>query len=145
MTDRPLPDIEDPQFAPFWQGTARCELRVPRCAVCRAYGWPPRPVCAGCHGMDFRWEPAPAHGQLYTWTVVAHQTMQAFPPPYVVGLVELAPGLRMLGNVVGVEPGALTVGLRLRAQFAPVAEAVTLVNWAPDDPVAVAGPVEPDG
>jgi uncharacterized OB-fold protein len=129
MTGRPLPDVDDPEFAPFWTGTARAELRIPRCTGCGRFGWPPRPVCPGCHGFGFAWETVPPRGLLYSWTVVGHQTMKGLPPPYVVGLVELADGVRLLGNVVGTEPAALRVGLPLAARFDGIADGVTLVNW----------------
>ena len=129
MTERPLPDVDDPEFAPYWAATSRGELRVPRCTACGRFGWPPRPVCPRCHGFDFTWEPVAARGQLYSWTVVGHQTTRGLPPPYVVGLVEVEPGVRMLGGVVGVETGELRAGLALAARFEPVAPNVNLVNW----------------
>lgn len=129
MTERPLPDVDDPEFAPFWAGTARGELRVPRCRACGRFGWPPRPVCPRCHGLDHGWEPVSTRGELYSWTVVGHRTASGLAPPYVVGLVDVGHGVRLLGNVLGVVDADLRVGLALTARFERVAEHVTLVNW----------------
>ncbi|MBI5911895.1 MAG: hypothetical protein HY848_18360 [Betaproteobacteria bacterium] len=35
-----IPDLEDPLFAPFWQGTAAGGLRVQQCPKCKAVYWP---------------------------------------------------------------------------------------------------------
>src|SRR5690606_33950933 len=110
-------------------GTAIHELRVLQCDGCGTLRWPPRPACAACHEMSYHWTPVPPQGALYTWTVVVHQTMKGLTPPYVVGLVEIAPGVRMLGNVVGLDPAELRIGQPLRAVFERVDDAVTLVNW----------------
>ncbi|GAT74952.1 hypothetical protein MHM582_3461 [Microbacterium sp. HM58-2] len=72
-------------------------------------------------------------GTLYTWTVVEHQTVPGIAAPYVVGLVALdePDGVRFLGQVVGIDPADLTVGLPLTARFEAADEEIVLVNWAP--------------
>ncbi len=47
--------------------------------------------------------------------------------PYVVGLVEVTPGVIMVGNIVGEIPP--TVGAAVGAVFEPVADGVALVQW----------------
>jgi uncharacterized OB-fold protein len=58
--------------------------------------------------------------------------------PYTVALISLddPAGLRIVGNLVRVEPGALRVGLRVRAEWIEVAheesgEIYRLPQWAP--------------
>ena len=132
---RPLPDIHDPGFAPFWAGTAAGELRIVFCSDCDQPRWPPRPVCGHCRSFELDWRPVTPTGHLHTWTGVEHQTASDLPPPYVVGLVEIRehPTVRLLGRIVGTDPSRLRVGLPLTARFDPVTDEVTLVNWAPID------------
>ena len=131
---RPLPDVDDPEFAPFWAGTATGELRLVFCTRCNEVRWPPRPICAHCHSFEFDWRAVSARGRLYTWTGVEHQTTAGIEPPYVVALVEMAdhPTVRLLGHVLA-DATTLTIGMPLVARFDPVADRVTLVNWTPEE------------
>jgi uncharacterized protein len=128
-----MPDIADPQFSEFWAGLRRGVCQIRRCRECNAKHWPPRFVCPRCQSFEIAWDPVPAIGTLYTWTVVAHQTTPGMTPPYVVGLVELdeAPGVRLVGNVVNCDPAALTVGHHLTGTFEEIGEGVTVLNWEP--------------
>jgi uncharacterized OB-fold protein len=132
---RPLPDTDDLEFAPFWAGAAAGELRLVFCSSCDRPRWPPRPVCAHCHGFEFTWRAVEPHGRLYTWTGVEHQTTRDLPPPYIVGLVEIAdhPGVRLLGQVIGVHHEALRIDMPMVARFDVLTDGVTLVNWTPTD------------
>jgi len=128
---RPLPDIDDPEFAPFWAGAAAGELLLVFCSSCDRPRWPPRPICAHCQSFELEWRAVDARGRLYTWTGVEHQTTRDLPPPYVVGLVEIAdhPDVRLLGQIVDVAPGVLRIGMPMVARFDAVADGLTLVNW----------------
>ena len=128
----PLPEIADPEFAPFWEGTAAGELRLVFCTTCGTVRWPPRPICAHCQSFEFEWRAVPPEGSLYTWTGVEHKTTAGIDPPYVVGLVTITehPTIRLLGQVLAANAD-LTVDMPLVAQFDEVAEGVSLVNWAP--------------
>ena len=56
--------------------------------------------------------------------------------PFVVALVELAEGVRMLGELRGVEPDAVTVGLPVEVEFLRVDDDLTIPAWRPVQPVA---------
>lgn len=129
---RPLPDAEREDFAPFWAATARHELVVQHCPSCEKYQWPPRALCTRCHELDIGWAPVATEGFLYSWTVVVHQTIPAIPAPYVVGFIELAVGVRFIGNVLA-DPNTLHVGLGVSAVFDEIEPGVTLVNWIPNN------------
>jgi len=133
---RPIPDIDDPDFAPFWEGTAQSELRLVHCADCDKPRWPPRPICGWCRSLDFEWRAISPEGRLYTWTVAEHQTTPDIPAPYVVGIVEVHadPVVRMLGQVV-CDPEHLRIGMQLTAQFDRVSDEAILVNWTSATPV----------
>ena len=132
---RPLPDVGDPEFAPFWAGAVKGELRLVFCLQCQHPRWPPRAICPYCGDFNLEWRRVRAAGRLYTWTVVEHQTTPDIPPPYVVGLVEIEehPSVRLLGHIVS-DTQRLRIGLSVVARFDRVSEAVTLINWAPTEP-----------
>jgi uncharacterized OB-fold protein len=100
---RPLPDPEYPDFAPFWQGTARGELRVPACVRCGRRQWPPRMACPACGGLDFAWSSIGDRGRLYSWTTIGRAMLPGFESevPYTVVIVaaEADPRIRFVGRL----------------------------------------------
>jgi uncharacterized protein len=136
---RPLPDPEYADFAPFWQGTARGELRVPACVRCGRRQWPPRMACPACGGLDFAWSSIGDRGRLYSWTTIGRAMLPGFESevPYTVVIVaaEADPRIRFVGRLDPAhEPPAHElpgIGDPLVAVFVPV-EDVVLVYWRPD-------------
>jgi uncharacterized protein len=71
-------------------------------------------------------------GTVHTYTVV-HRAMdpRAFPAPYVLAVVELDEGPRMLTNVVDVDPAAVEIGMRVAVCFERVDDDITVYPFAP--------------
>jgi uncharacterized OB-fold protein len=130
----PLPTPDDTSRF-FWEGAARGELLIQRCADCSRFVHPPRPVCPACHSTDLAPEPVSGRATLYTWTIAE----QAFHPyfadklPYVYATVELAEqaGLRLITNVVDCPHDELRAGMALEVTFSPLTESVTLPKFRP--------------
>ncbi len=55
-----------------------------------------------------------------------HPPFPAFDPPYAVGLIELAEGVRMVAGVVGVPPEKVRIGMPVRLEFRTVEEDLVL-------------------
>lgn len=88
-------------------------LLVSRCRDCDAFAFPARKRCAACSGLALEVEEAPAEGSIYSWTVI--RELGGPRPdfqPYVIGQVDLAPGLRVQG-MVDVAPDAVAIGQRV--------------------------------
>lgn len=129
----PAPDLEDPLFAPFWEGTRQGRLMIQACDDCATPRWPPRRLCPACGSFATRWVAQAPRGTLFSWTVIGKATAKGFAEvPYVVGLVALdeRPSIRLAGNVEGIAPAALRAGLALRGRFV-AAGAMTLLRWQP--------------
>ena len=127
---KPLPDLADPITARFWVATRKQQLTVPRCASCRYLLWPPEIVCPECYNATFEWEDVPTTGTLWSYAIYCSALDPAFANdlPYVVGLVDLVPGVKMYGLVLG-DPDELEIGRRVEAVFDSVTDDVTLVRW----------------
>lgn len=123
----PLPD-EDTQ--PFWDGCADGRLLVPECAACGARRWPPGPMCPVCQSTETHWLEASRRGTLYSWIVAVHPTDQVLADqvPYTVALVELDEGVRVIGNVLDVDPAELVAGMPLDVVFEE-ADGIRLPNF----------------
>jgi hypothetical protein len=138
-----LPDIGDETAGPFWDGTARGELRVQKCSACGRLRMPPRPMCPGCRSLANEWVPVSGRGSIWSFVVPHPPLLPAYQElaPYNVIAVELAedPSLRLVGNLVesaegpinAVDPRAIRIGEPVRVVFARVAD-VCLPRWVRD-------------
>jgi uncharacterized protein len=116
---KPSPE-PTPETQPFWDATARSELHLQRCHACDAHYFPPRPFCPTCHTDDVSWTRVSGRGRLHTY-MINHRPPPGWrdEAPYVIAIVELEEGPRMMSNVVGVEasPEALELDMELEVTF----------------------------
>ena len=114
---QPVPDVDS---AGFWEATAAGRLALCRCVECRVWLQPPLERCRQCAG-ETRFEDVSGRGAVYTFIVQRQPSVVGYVDavPYVVALVELdeQPGLRLAGRIVGVDPEAVTVGMRVEAEI----------------------------
>lgn len=122
---RPRPAIsDDTRF--FWDGVARGELLIQRCASCGALRHPPRPMCARCRSPEWDAARSSGLGAVYSYVVHHSPPVPGFDPPFVVALVELEEGVRIVSNLVGVAPDAVAIGLPVEVSFEQVDAELTL-------------------
>lgn len=135
-----LPDIEDDDAAPFWEGTARGELLVQACAACGRRRIPPRPMCPACRSVTHTWQPLSGRGTIWSF-VIAHPPLlpayQAVAPYNVVTIaLDEDPSLRLVGNLVAtpdggineVDPATIKIGEPVRVVFQAVGD-VRFPRW----------------
>lgn len=129
---KPLPTINI-LTRPFWEGTKRHELLLQRCRECGRYRFPPRVICPGCISEEFDWIPASGRGAVYTYTVVYRSPMPSFDAdlPYVIGIIELEEGARVMSHVIGCRPEEVKVGLSVQLVFEDVSDEVSLYKFQP--------------
>ncbi|MGI8549900.1 MAG: Zn-ribbon domain-containing OB-fold protein [Dehalococcoidia bacterium] len=131
---KPLP-IATPETQPFWDGLKQHELRLQRCPACgnKAYFYP-RPFCPTCFSWDVEWFTATGKAKLHTYEIV-HRAPAAFRDmaPYVLAVVELEEGPRMMTNLVDIEPdpSQLPIDMPLEIVYDDVSESVTLPKFRP--------------
>jgi uncharacterized OB-fold protein len=129
----PLP-VPTPESRPFWEAARRHELVLPRCRACARLHYYPRAACPFCLSGDLEWQRVSGRGSLHTFTVV-HRGARGFPlgPPYVLAVVELAEGPRLMTNLVGVEPdpARIRMGMPVEVTFADVTPEVSLPRFRP--------------
>ncbi len=133
VAERPLPR-PTALSAPFWEAARRHELRIQRCRSCREHVFYPRYNCPHCGSRELDWVTASGRGTVYTFTVARRPTHPAFADrvPYVIAIVELDEGPRLTTNIVGCDPGAVRIGMRVRATFEDVGEEISLVMFEPE-------------
>jgi uncharacterized OB-fold protein len=130
---RPIPEAT-PETAEFWAGARRGELRIQRCNACGRAFFFPRPFCPYCSSKDVAWFTASGRATLHTY-VINYRPARGFEDavPYVIAIVELEEGPRMMSNVIGVEPAPehLPVGLPLEVTWEQQDETITLPLFRP--------------
>ncbi|MBU3868297.1 OB-fold domain-containing protein [Streptomyces sp. 4503] len=122
---RPRPVINRDN-AGFWQGVARHQLLIQRCLDCAAPRFPWLPGCGACSSQ--RWEAVEASGAgtVFSYVVMHHPPFPAFDPPYAVGLIELAEGVRMVSGITGVPYDKVRIGMPVELEFLRVDEELEL-------------------
>lgn len=120
---RPLP-LLDELNRDYWCGGADSQLLIYRCKSCAFYLHPPAPVCSRCYSRDVGAEPVSGRGSVYSFTTNEQPWLPAFPPPYVVALVELQEqdGLRVVSNIVGCDIATVRIGLPVIVTFVEQAD-----------------------
>jgi uncharacterized OB-fold protein len=103
---RPMPH-PTPVSQPYWDAAREHRLAAPRCRACGTLFLYPRATCPACLSAELDWEQLSGRGRVYTFTVVRQAAHPAFADdvPYVLAIVELDEGPRLLTNVVGCDPG----------------------------------------
>jgi len=117
------PSATDTPWIAFRPGVLDEEARVvgSMCPSCGARYFPLRQVCSRCLTPDLETVPLSDVGTLYTYTVV-RQAAPGFEVPYVLGYLDLPEGVRLLGQVAGIEPEAVRLGMRLYLNVEPFGE-----------------------
>lgn len=115
----------------FWEGTGVGELRIQRCGGCGLLRHPPGPMCPECGATKPTHLVSDGVGEVYSYVVHHHPRVPGKATPFVIALVELDEGVRMLGELTGVAPDDVHIGLRVEVAFTRVDDELTLFCWRP--------------
>jgi uncharacterized OB-fold protein len=121
--------VVSPDTAFFWDGLRAGQLRIQRCESCGRLRHPPGPACPACGSLDQSFVVSSGVGTVFSYAVHHHPAVPGRTTPFVVVLVELDEGVRMLGQLHGGQPGSARVGAPVT--FAPerVDDELTLPAW----------------
>jgi len=92
-----------------------------RCRSCGAHFFPIREACSGCLSADLEIVGFSTEGTLYTYSVVRQSTPD-FEVPYVLGYVDFPEGVRIMGQISGIEPEEITIGMAVGLVLEPFGE-----------------------
>lgn len=113
--DRPVTDSDSETW---WTAVADRTLHVNVCGACGAKSLYARPFCPVCWSEDVSLRPSTGRATLYTWSVV-HQNAAPFADrvPYVVAMVDLAEGPRLMTAIEDCRAEDLRAGMELVLAF----------------------------
>lgn len=113
---RPAPVLTEDNVV-FWDNARDHRLTAQQCGGCRRLRHPPRPMCPHCHSLAVDYAELSGNGSVYSYSLLHHPQHPAFDYPVVAALIELDEGIRIVSNVVGIDPHDLHVGLRVAVEF----------------------------
>jgi uncharacterized protein len=113
---RPRPFVNG-DVAPFWDGVQQRRLTIQRCTSCRILRFPFQPICGSCQSDSWELVESCGAGTVYSLTRVHHPPQPGFPIPYVVGLIELDEGVRIVGLLKDEPDGGFDIGTRVSVSF----------------------------
>jgi uncharacterized OB-fold protein len=93
-------------------------------------------MCAECRSYEWDVVDASGRGTVYSFVVNHYPQVPAFDYPLAVGLIELEEGTRLVANVIGVEPGDISVGMPVEVEW---------VDHDPDLSLPAFRPRRPEG
>ena len=132
QTDKFLP-CPTPESAPFWQGCRDHKLLLQYCAACRTHQFFPRIICANCMSDQLEWREASGRGTVESYTIVTRAVSDAYAAdvPYVIALITLAEGPRMMSNVIGCDVDSVKCGLAVEVVFERWSAEITMPKFRP--------------
>ena len=113
-----------PLADPFLEAANDRRLALQVCRTCGSRQLPPIQRCAHCDGRHLEWVDSPGIGSIESFAIL-HRAPG--PPhdvrtPYVLALVVLAEGPRVVTNIVGCPPEKVAVGQHVQVVFERVDE-----------------------
>lgn len=128
--DRPLPRPTD-ITQPYWDAAMVGKLVIQECQDCGARQFYPRNICIKCASDRLGWLTCSGEGSIYTFTINHRAPHPYFKGlvPYVVAMVELDEGVRLMGNVRGEDALQAKIGSRVKVVFEDGRDEVVLPGF----------------
>ncbi len=128
----PLPKAT-PETERFWTGLREHKLMIQRCKDCSKAYFYPRPFCPACHSWNTEWFQANGKGKLYSFVIPQRPLPHMGDGAYVIAIIELDEGPRMMSNLIGIDPDPDKIGCDIPVviDYADVTDEVTLPKFRP--------------
>lgn len=127
---RTYPDV---WTKPFWDAAREHRLVACQCVACGTFRMPPTAFCWKCRSRETRYVDLPGTGEIYTFTIARHALVPEARAalPYVVATIALdgAPGARLISNVIGVDPEAVDIGMKVEVVFDDISPEQTIPRF----------------
>ena len=114
----PAPII-NPDSAAYWEGAREGKLLLQRCCDCGRLRFFPRYLCTECGSDKTEWSEVSGRGTVHIFTIVHRAAFPEFQAitPYIVALIDLEEGPRMMTNIVGDDAHDVAIGDAVTVTF----------------------------
>lgn len=130
--EKPRPTLRGEE-APFYAAAAEGRLVLQRCPSCGRIVSYPRTLCPHCHDGAPEWIDASGRGTVYSFSVLHRAGSPGFEAdvPYVVALVDLEEGVRMMANLMNVPAEQVEIGMPVSVTFERRADDLVVPQFEP--------------
>ena len=128
---RPIP-YPDNASREYWAAAAEGRLLYQECPNCGNRQLYPRGACMAC-GETPEWRDASGRGTVHTFTVIRQNYAQPFRDmlPYVVAIIELEEGPRLMSNLTDCAVTDVSIGMPVEVHFEPLDDGVGVPLFRP--------------
>ena len=113
------------------EAAAEHRLVVQRCTGCGHCRLPPAPVCPECRATDADWKELSGRGELYSYTIVHRPIAAAQELPFVIAVIALEGGVRMISNLVDVNPDEVEIGMSVELVWEDMSADLAIARFRP--------------
>lgn len=112
MSDLLPAPIVNPDSAAYWEAAREERLVIRKCNSCSTLHFMPRYMCPACWSTELEWVPASGRGTVHSYSVVRRASAPEFADrvPYVIALIDLEEGPRMMANILGTDALQVRIG-----------------------------------
>jgi uncharacterized OB-fold protein len=127
---KPVPSPA-PESIPYWEAAKLHRLELPRCNACQKFWFPPSQSCPHCLAADFAFAPVSGRGKVFSFVTYHRVYHPAFEQevPYVVALVELEEGPRLLTNIIGVAADKVVCEMPVKVVFDDIGDGLSVPKF----------------
>ena len=129
--NRPLP-IPTPETKSFWSAAAEKRLQLQQCKSCEHIYFPPRPFCPNCASRRVFVFDASGKETLYSY-IFNHLPASGYDSPFVLAVVQLKEGPRMMCNIIDCQPNPelLQLDMELEVAFEQRENEISIPQFRP--------------
>jgi hypothetical protein len=122
-----------PESLPYWQAAKDHRLALPKCEDCGQFWFPPSATCPHCLSTNFSFQNVSGRGKVFSFVTFHRVYRPAFAQdvPYVVALVELEEGPRLLTNILGISHEDVRCEMPVEVVFDDYDEDVSVPKFRP--------------
>ena len=120
-----------PESLPYWQAAREHRLALPKCEDCQKFWFPPSRTCPHCLSANFSFQNVSGKGKIFSFVTFHRVYRPAFTNdvPYVVALIELDEGPRLLSNIIGVTHDQVKCEMRVEVVFDDYDEDISIPKF----------------
>ncbi len=117
----------------YWDAAKQKRLIFQRCLDCSKPQFYPRGVCSHCLGSQLEWIESSGRGKVHTFTVSYRAPHPGFADdlPFVIAIVDLEEGFRMMSNIVGCDPETVRIDMPVKVVFEQLTPDIVLPKFSP--------------
>ena len=115
----------------WWDACDEGKVLIQRCKNCQTLRHPPRPMCGECQSMEWDSIESTLDGEILSHTELHHPKIPGYQYPLVCAVIALAEGTNFVANIVGCDPSAVHIGMKVKGKVEQVDEKTMLPQFYP--------------